>query len=296
MSGSAEPVWLVQKERGSAFLMATIARIALRLGRPAAAVLLYPICAYFIVCSRSARRASAAYLGRVLGRRASFRDVFAHYLCFASTILDRVFLYAGQVARFRCDWHGMDVLREHVDAGRGCLLVGAHFGSFDMLRALALADGRVRVRVLMHADRAAKMNGILHALNPQFPRQVITLGRPGTMLDVRAAIAAGDIVALLADRSLHGDRQLACDFLGAPAPFPRGPFELAAMLRVPVVLFCAAYRGAGRYAVRFDALEGSSVDARCRAFAAWLEARCREAPQNWFNFYDFWSKLAGTAT
>jgi predicted LPLAT superfamily acyltransferase len=116
------------------------------------------------------------------------------------------------------------------------------------------------------------------------------------MLEVRAALAAGEIVALLADRSLHGDRQVACDFLGAPAQFPRGPFELAAMLRVPVVLFAAAYCGAGRYAVRFDALEASGVDARCRTFAAWLEARCREAPENWFNFYDFWSKPAGHAT
>jgi predicted LPLAT superfamily acyltransferase len=290
MIGSREPAWLEQRERGSGWLMATIAQIALRLGRPAAAALLYPICTYFIVFSTNARRASVAYLRRALGRGPTPADVFRHYLCFASTILDRVFLYAGHGARFHCEWRGLDTLREHLDAGRGCLLVGAHFGSFDMLRAVALADGNARVRVLMHAERAAKMGAVLHRLDPRFPRQVIALGRPETMLDVRAALAAGEIVALLADRSLHGDRQVTCDFFGAPAHFPRGPFELAAMLRVPVVLFCAPYRGAGHYVIRFDALDAANVDARCRTFAGWLEARCREAPENWFNFYDFWAK------
>jgi predicted LPLAT superfamily acyltransferase len=127
---------------------------------------------------------------------------------------------------------------------------------------------------------------------------VIPLGRPGTMLDVRDALARGEIVALLADRSMHGERHVECDFLGAPAAFPRGPFELAAMLEVPVVLFSAVYRSACRYDVRFEPLpaaggatgRAASADASCRAYAAWLAARCRAAPYNWFNFYDFWAR------
>jgi hypothetical protein len=71
--------------------------------------------------------------------------------------------------------------------------------------------------------------------------------------------------------------------------FPRGPFELAAMLGAPVVLFSATHEAAGRYLIRFDVLPAADdVDARCRAFAAWLEQRCLETPCNWFNFYDFW--------
>jgi predicted LPLAT superfamily acyltransferase len=287
-SPSRSPAWLGQHERGSAWRMAVIARVALRLGRPTAGVLLYPICAYFVLVSTRARRASRAYLARVLGRRVRWGDVFRHYHCFAATLLDRVFLYAGQAERFQCQWHGLDVLREQMAPRRGCLLVGAHFGSFEILRALALTQAPVRVRVLMHADRAAKMDAVLRRLNADLPAQVIRLGQPTTMLEVRAALDRGELVALLADRSLHGDRQVACGFLGAPAPFPRGPFELAALLRVPVVMFCAAYRGGRGYAIRFDALDAGDVDTRCRAFAAWLEARCREAPHNWFNFYDFW--------
>jgi len=251
-----------------------------------------------MVFSGAARRASRDYLRRVLGRTPRCRERFRHYHCFAATILDRVFLYSGRAAHVRCEFEGLEMLRRHIATGRGCLLFGAHFGSFDILRTIALAESPVPLHVLMHARHARKMTRVMRRLNQHLPAQVIPLGRAQTMLDVRAALRAGDIVALLADRSLRGDRQVACDFLGANAAFPRGPFELAAMLDAPVVLFCATYHGDGRYAIRFEmmqampddaAVRDAAIDERCRRYAAWLEARCREAPWNWFNFYDFWA-------
>jgi predicted LPLAT superfamily acyltransferase len=285
MSARTHPLWVTQKERGSAFLMAFITRVALRLGRPAAAVLLYPICAYFLLFSGPARAASRDYLARVLGRSPRWRERFRHYHVFAATILDRVFLYAGRTDGFHFDVQGVEGLRALLASGRGCLLFGAHFGSFEVVRALALAESPVPIRVLMHDRHAEKLARVLHALNAEFPAQIIPLGRPGTMLDVRDALARGEIVALLVDRSVHGDRGIACDFLGGAASFPTGPFELAALLRAEVMLFSAAYRAPLHYDVRFEPMDAPAVP----QFAAWLADRCRADPFNWFNFYDFWA-------
>lgn len=294
---TARPAWLAQPERGSVRLMRAITNIALKVGRPVGRVLLYPICAYFVVFSRSARAASRDYLTRVQGRRPGWRDVFRHYHCFSATILDRVFLLSDRFEHFDYQIEGLDELLATIAGGRGCLLFGAHFGSFEVLRVMGHARAPVRVRILMHEDNAQKLNSVLAALNPEAMQDVITLGRPQTMLEVREAVESGQIVGLLADRVVAGDRLVNCDFLGAAAPFPEGPFVLASLLKVPVLLFSAVCQGDGRYRIRIEPFvaaggtprDRAAIAGSCQRYARWLEANCRADPLNWFNFYDFWA-------
>jgi predicted LPLAT superfamily acyltransferase len=119
---------------------------------------------------------------------------------------------------------------------------------------------------------------------------------------VREAAERGEVVSILGDRVISGDRVRRCRFLGQTASFPEGPFVLAAALRAPIVLFSALRDDDGRYRIRFEPFteridvarserEGA-LQRACQHYANWLEARCREAPYNWFNFYDFWSDSA----
>jgi predicted LPLAT superfamily acyltransferase len=70
------------------------------------------------------------------------------------------------------------------------------------------------------------------------------------------------------------------------------------MLQRPAVLMAGIYRGGRRYEVHFELL-APAADPRPADGAAWLDSvmaryvarlehYCREAPLNWFNFYDFW--------
>jgi predicted LPLAT superfamily acyltransferase len=295
---NAQPQWLAQRERGSSWLIRTIVGLTLALGRPVGRALLYPICAYFVLFSRRARCASRDYLDRVLSRPPRWRDLLRHHLCFARTILDRSYLLSGRIGYFDCAVEGVESLNTHIASGRGCLLFGAHFGSFDFLRVLGLAESPVPMHLLMHQRNSEKLNALFDALNPGPRTQIIRLGRSQTMLQVAEALARGEIVALLADRVVAGDKMVRCDFLGGEAPLPEGPFVLAAMLRVPVVLFSAVYAGGRRYRIRFEpfaerivlarASRAAALQAYCQRYATWLEANCKSAPYNWFNFYDFW--------
>ena len=125
------------------------------------------------------------------------------------------------------------------------------------------------------------------------------------MLSLRRWLDDGGVAGMLADRSLPGpasqrSRSVVLPFLGVPARFPDGPFRLAAMLRRRVVFMAGLYRGANRYELRFEEIAdfgslaaAADRDAAIRSamvrYVATLESLCRDAPYNWFNFYDFWA-------
>jgi predicted LPLAT superfamily acyltransferase len=292
-------VWLEQRERGSLLVMKAGVRLLLGIGHTAGRLLLYPVCAYFLLASsRAARTASREYLGRVLGRPARWRDVARHYLTFAQMLHDRVYFLTGRSGEFAIEQRGLEVVERTLAQGRGCLLLGSHLGSFEVLRVLGSLERKLPVNVLLYPDNASNADAVAGELCPELKARVIPLGRPETLLRVRECLERGEIVGMLGDRALKSDKTVRCDFLGAPATFPQGPLLLASILDAPVVLFFGLYHGGRRYSVHFEAFADRLRIARAdRAaqlqpwvarYAERLEHYCRLAPYNWFNFYDFW--------
>ena len=289
---------MARRERSAAVVIKLMVWIALRLGRGLARLLLYPICLYYLVFSPESRPASQRYLAKVLERRPSFIDSFRHYHAFAACALDRIFLLNDQTDIFDLRIEGEEFADELSARGEGCLLVGAHLGSFEVLRSLGERKPGLRVVLVMYEENARKINAALNAINPRHNVEIIPLGRPDSMLKIEETIDRGCFVGILADRSLGNEGQARISFLGEKAAFPVGPFRIAAMLRRPIVLMFALYRGGRRYDVHFERLTdwsgvpaGGRDDAARRALAAYvkrLEHYCRSAPYNWFNFYDFW--------
>jgi predicted LPLAT superfamily acyltransferase len=74
---------------------------------------------------------------------------------------------------------------------------------------------------------------------------------------------------------------------------------MADLLQRPVVLMIGVYRGGRRYEVHFEQLgdgaepltrrRAERAEAMMRRYVERIEYYCRQAPFNWFNFYDFWA-------
>lgn len=297
--------WKQRPEGGGRFALWVIRSIARYGGRTVARLCLYPITAYFLLVRGPERRASRAYLARVLGQRPRWWNVAHHIHTFAATILDRVFLLSGQLSRFDIRVDGLQALAHRVDRGEGVLVFGSHLGSFDALRVLVTTRPSLRVRVVLDIAHNPAVTQLLDALNPRLARDVIDAGQPGVaiVLAIQQALADGELVALLVDRAAPGEAVTRVPFLGADASFPNSPWLIAATLRVPVVLAFGLYRGGNRYDLRFEEFSDGSgllgqhasrsqrrgaVAAVVRRYAARLQEQARGAPYNWFNFYDFW--------
>jgi predicted LPLAT superfamily acyltransferase len=291
-------LWLEQRERGSLAAMKGGVRLLLSVGHTFGRLLLYPTCAYFFASSREARAASRAYLDRVLGRPARLMDVLRHYLTFAKTLHDRVYFLAGRTAEFEIEQHGLNALEMTLAKGKGCVLLGAHLGSFEVLRVLGTLERKLPVNVLLYPDNSSNADAVASDLCPELKQRVIPLGRPDTLLRVHECLERGEIVGILGDRTLKSDKTVRCDFFGQPATFPQGPLLLASILKAPVILFFGLFEGGRRYTIHFELFTDELQIARrdrsaqlqpwIARYAARLEHYCRLAPYNWFNFYDFW--------
>lgn len=296
--GAHRPEWLRRKERGSIPVIRAIVWIALGLGRPAARLFLPVICLYFMTFSVAARRASAQYLSRALGRGSSLLDIFRHYHAFASCVLDRVFFLKNRTDDFDLRIEGEEIVSDILASGSGCVLLGAHMGSFEVLRALGRSQPNLRVNMVMYEENAQKVTAVLNAINPALTEDVISLGRPDSFLSVQRCLDEGHFIGVLADRSLSNERRIARPFLGDPARFSISPFRMIAILQKPVVLMVAVYRGGRRYDVHFERFaeageiarrpDAAALDGLIGRYVARLEHYCRLAPYNWFNFFDIW--------
>ena len=294
MSGT----WLEQRERGSLAALRLMTWVTRSLGYGAARALLPPICLYFLAFAPRARAASRDFLARALGRPATLGDVYRHFHAFAGTLLDRVAVLSRDSAEFEVRMHGADALEAALALRQGCLLLGSHLGSFEVLRVLGEVRRGIAVNLVMHEANAPRASRWARGLAPELGARIIASGKPETMLRVRDCLQRGEIVAMLGDRAPGGERGIPCDFFGERARFPAGPLLAAALLGAPVVTFFCLYRGPRRYDAHFEPLaerlpaqrpaREAAVAHALQRYATRLEAQARNAPHNWFNFYDFW--------
>lgn len=173
--------------------------------------------------------------------------------------------------------------------GRGVVAITAHLGNWD-LAGRALAALGSRVHLVMAPETDAQVGAIL-ARERGGPIRVVRFRSPFAAVELMAALRRGDIVAFQMDRALGGRGDRLVPFFGAPAPFPLGPFIVAAAAGAPVVPAFCVLQPDGGYRLHvepaFDVHRGEEASG-LRDAVALLESYVRLYWAQWFNFFDVW--------
>ncbi len=297
--------WEHKPERSNLLMLRIMSWISLFLGRTIGRVVLRGIAAYFLLFAPTSRAASRKYLSRILPHPVRWSDIYRHFFCFASTIHDRIYLLNQRFDLFDIEVHGEQHMLASLGSGQGVFLIGAHMGSFEVIRAIGRQNLDLKVAMAMYEENARKLNQMLAAINPSAQQDVIGLGKVDAMLKINELLKQGGLVGMLGDRSFGNDVMRPVPLLGSPADLPLGPFRMAAILRQPVFFMVGLYLGKNRYELHFEKLADFSqvpqgqrqqeLELTMTRYAAMLERYCRRAPYNWFNFFDFWQSAAALA-
>jgi predicted LPLAT superfamily acyltransferase len=298
-AGATQPAWRSSAERGSMLGIRVVLFLTTAFGRGPARLFVRVLAFYYTLLAGSARRATAVYLEH-LGEPVTFGGAYRQILRFAQVTLDALFLVQGKTAPFRFTRTGHHHLADLKASGRGAILLGAHLGSFYAMRAQSGSEG-LPLYAVVYTKHAQRINAVLEEIAPESNARLLQMGEGvDFMLRISELVEQGALIAILADRVGSDDRAAEVDFLGGRARFPTGPYLLAATLKCPVYLTFGLYRDPDLYelfcepfAERVELPRKDRQGALARyaqEYATRLEGYCRRAPDNWFNFYDFWAR------
>ncbi len=303
--------WSDIAERGSALGLSFVAGVYRLLGHGACRILLIPIAVYFYLTGREQREASADYLQRAwkagaFTKKPGVWQGFRHFLTFSYATLDKFAAWNGDIRPEDVDGVHGGLFDDAKTSGRGAVVLTAHLGNPEVVRAVATMSRRFRVNVLMHTLHAEKFNRIIQRVSPDSPVRIMQVSQIdlGVAMQLASAIENGEWVVMTGDRVAVNDASgssITMPFLGADARFPIGPFILAATLKCPAFTMFTM-RKKNRYVVNFEllgdpvVLPRASRTAAIRGYLATyierLERALIDAPYQWFNFYDYWRQNA----
>lgn len=276
-------------------------------------ICLFPvICFYFLLRSDS-RQASAEYLHRVRTKATQLPPVtlllcFKHFWQFALALIDKFAIWMGKISVDQVVLHNLELVDQLVANKQGGIFAISHLGNFEICHALSQSHPGVKLTVLHHTKHAEKFNQVFKQYTVESTVQMLQVTDMDAALAMQLSekVGRGEFIAIAADRVPinNPSATVACEFLGEPANFPRGPYVLANALAVPILLLICI-KQQGTYHIYFETLSGGGKVTRsereafihktAEKFSKRLEYYTCKVPLQWFNFYDFWHKTE-TAT
>lgn len=305
--------WAQVPERKGLAGMRLMLNIYQRLGRRAFNALLYPVVAWMWLTGGTQRKASQQWLAQVRQQAQCLGvtlpaglNSYRHFLRFGDAMLNKIAAWRGDILWGR-DIEFAPGSREVLQpqAGQGKLILAAHLGDIEASRALAQVEAGLVINALVFTDHAQRFRQIIEEIAPQAGVNLLPVSHigPETAMFLQEKLDAGEWVAIVGDRvavnTQRGGERRVCwsPFMGNRAPFPQGPFILAAALRCPVILMMVL-REQGKLRIHAENFADPLVLPRATRqqalqeyidnYARRLECYALRSPLDWFNFYDFW--------
>ncbi|WP_455864952.1 glycosyltransferase family 2 protein [Pantoea agglomerans] len=305
--------WAQTKERkGLAGLkfMLWIYRI---FGRGIFTLVLWPVIGFYWLSGGPQREASRQWLQTVKTVAVQKKQPlparmtsFHHFLRFGEAMLQKIASWRGDL-RWGKEIDFAAGAEQALAAGQpgGRLILASHLGDIEACRALAQQVSGLVINALVFTDNAERFRQVMDEIAPEASKHVIPVSNigPETAILLQQKLDAGEWVAIVGDRTAVNRqrggvrRVIWSSFLGKPAPFPQGPFVLAAALRCPVLLMFAL-REQGQLKLHCEpfadplllprATRQQALQDAVDRYAARLEHHALIAPLDWFNFFDFW--------
>jgi predicted LPLAT superfamily acyltransferase/glycosyltransferase involved in cell wall biosynthesis len=231
-------------------------------------------------------------------------SIVVHFFRFGQVLMDQGVQRFSETPKFKSQQNGIENITAAVASGHGAILVSAHVGSWNLAADLLPAKTAMeKLTVIeyrpekMHfasgEDDSKKLDALDHErLAPNQSDQPI--------FNVNQLLREGRPIGLMGDRPL-GSRFELVQFCNRIAPFDVTPFRLAAITGAPLIYTWGFKTKDQTYAFFANPAKNLSYDPSinrdiqlqlwAQDYANALELILKSYPEQWFNFFPFWSAV-----
>ncbi|QCD52721.1 glycosyltransferase family 2 protein [Campylobacter sp. RM16192] len=226
-------------------------------------------------------------------------SVFGNFYQFGVAICDKFRVWKGKIGFQELDIVNVEYVKtELTRAKRGQILLTAHLGNIEICKKLATSVDGFAIVILAYDENVRKFNDIINEISGEKIRILLVNELDvRAMLELKTIVDSGTHIGIMGDRvPINGDKFTNISFLGKEAKFNHGPYIIAGILGVKISsLWCQKIND--KFRIEFTKIADeiklsrdkvTSVRPYLKNYVNELEHRCKQTPEQWFNFYDFW--------
>ncbi|MBK8609632.1 MAG: lipid A biosynthesis acyltransferase [Chitinophagaceae bacterium] len=263
---------------------------------PAYFLLRFVVLYYFFFSFQASRQIYQLYRHRLgYGLFSSIFKVYTNYFLLGQSIIDKVVVMSGIKNKFSFEFDGEENLRKIASLNKGGILLSAHIGNWDVAGHF-FNRLQTSINIVLYDGEHEKIKQYLEGITGKRNINIIVIKNDlSHIYAISDAFSKNELVCMHADRFIEGNKTLDTNFMGEKARFPMGPFLLASKFKVPVSFVFAVKESKLHYHLSASEIKDYSIFKKeevmpvmLQDYAAEMEKKLKQYPEQWFNYYDFW--------
>lgn len=263
---------------------------------PAYFLLRFVVLYYFFFSFKASRQLFSLYHKRLgYGRLSAIGKIYKNYDLLGQGIIDKVALMSGVETKLSFEFDGEENLRKIAALEKGGILLSAHIGNWDIAGHL-FTRLNSPIHIVLYDGEHEQIKKYLEGVTGKRRVNIIVIKNDlSHIYAINDALSKNELICMHADRFIKGNKTRPVGFLGEEAPFPVGPFVLAATFKVPVSFVFAVKETKLHYHLFASEIKDFSTMSRevlipemMREYAIEMENKLKRYPEQWFNYYNFW--------
>lgn len=253
----------------------------------------------YYVLNPKVRRRARPYLKRRFPLATSFEyleHTYRLYKNFATVLLTRAQYGLTRKIQTIADARAQEALNTALAEDKGCLILGAHVGAWQ-IALLGLEKSKRPIKIVQFRPGDLDKHYFEHDEKLKHEIKLIDpTDQLGTALSIAQALAKKEIVCLMGDRLSKENSFATVNFLDSPIKIPLSAYQIAAAAQVPILVTMTTFKQgkikveiAEVWHVPYEAKDDPKLlQSFAEKYILLLEKFVSSHPYNFFNFYDMW--------